>query len=535
MKGGSSAHAPVCKFTGCSQKVPRSNAAQIVDKVPVFGRGFCFCVRMLNDNLSNQVEMEFISIEELVPQDHLLRKIARTIDFGFIREKTRGLYCVDNGRPAVDPVVLFKMLFIGYLFGIRSERQLMREIEVNVAYRWFLGMGLRSAVPHHSTISQNRRRRFADGAVHQEIFDEIVLQALRHRLADGRVLYSDSTHLKASANKNKFELKEVRKSTRGYLEELDRDVARDREAQDKKPLPEKPGDEPGTTLTKVSTTDPESGFMVREGKPRGFFYLDHRTVDGRHGIVTDAFITAGNVHDSMPYLERLDRQRERFGFAVEAVGLDAGYYNAALCKGLSDRLIEGVIAYCRPTHREGMLRKNQFRYDAQTNSYTCPQGQQLACRTTTREGYREYASDPKTCARCPLLAQCTTSRNKTKVVTRHLWEDHREKVNGNRLTVWGKSIYKRRKETVERSFADAKELHGYRYARLRGRMKVQEQALLTAACQNMKKIAMELCKHIVKRPPPTGPQGPGSSPATTLIALISALMTARLSFLQKTA
>ena len=512
-----------------------TGGSQIVDKVPAFGRGFCFWDGMLTNNSSTQTQMEFISIEELVPQDHLLRKIDRVIDFSFIREKTKGLYCADNGRPAVDPVVLFKMLFIGFLFGIRSERQLMREIEVNVAYRWFLGMGLRTAVPHHSTISQNRRRRFADGAVHQDIFDEIVLQAVRHRLADGRVLYSDSTHLKASANKNRFELKDVQKSTRGYLEELDRDVAKDREAQDKKPLPEKPKDEPGTTLTKVSTTDPESGFMVRDGKPRGFFYLDHRTVDGRHGIVTDAFITAGNVHDSMPYLDRLDRQRERFGFTVEAVGLDAGYYNAALCKGLSDRSIEGVIAYCRPTHRQGMLRKNQFRYDAQTNSYTCPQGQKLPCRTTTREGYREYASDPKICASCPLLSQCTTSRNKTKTITRHLWEDHREKVNGNRLTAWGKSIYKRRKETVERSFADAKELHGYRYARLRGRMKVQEQALLTAACQNMKKIAMELCKRIANRPVPKGPQGPSNGGATAFIALIAALLTARFSYLPKTA
>ena len=85
------------------------------------------------------------------------------------------MYCKDNGRPAIDPVVLFKMLFIGYLYGIRSERQLEKEIQVNVAYRWFLGLSLTDEVPDHSTISQNRRRRFKGTDIFQKVFDEIVL------------------------------------------------------------------------------------------------------------------------------------------------------------------------------------------------------------------------------------------------------------------------------------------------------------------------------------------------------------------------
>ena len=129
--------------------------------------------------------MEFVSIEELVPKEHLLRKIDKVIDFGFIRERVKDLYCADNGRPAIDPVVLFKMLFIGYLFGTRSERQLVRDIQVNVAYRWFMGFGLTDKVPDASTISQNRRRRFAEGTIYQEIFDEIVLQAIRRKMVDG--------------------------------------------------------------------------------------------------------------------------------------------------------------------------------------------------------------------------------------------------------------------------------------------------------------------------------------------------------------
>ena len=432
--------------------------------------------------------MEFVSIEELVPQDHLLRKIERVVDFSFIRGKVKDLYCADNGRPAVDPVILFKMLFLGYLFGVRSERQLVREIQVNVAYRWFLGFGLTDKIPDATTFCQNRRRRFNESGIYQEIFDEIVLRAMQRKWISGRVLYTDSTHLKANANKNRFTKEVVAASTRSYLAELEEAVAADREAHGKKPLPAKE-ETPATKEIKVSTTDPESGFMVRDGKPTGFFYLDHRTVDGRHSLITDTFVTPANVHDSVPYLERLDRQRERFGFAVEAVGLDAGYMSAPICRGLEQREIYGVIAYRRPNHVEGQLRKREFVYEANQDAYLCPAGQRLGYRTTTRDGYREYASDPKVCKDCPLLKQCTRSANRTKVITRHVWEESRERVAAHRLTETGREIYSRRKETVERSFADAKQLHGHRYARMRGQLRVLEQCLLAAVCQNLKKMA----------------------------------------------
>lgn len=433
--------------------------------------------------------MEFVSIEELVPKDHLLRKIEKVIDFGFIRERVKDLYCADNGRPAIDPVVLFKMLFIGYLYGSRSERQLVRDIQVNVAYRWFLGFGLTDKIPDASTISQNRRRRFAESTIYQEIFDEMVLQAMRRKMVDGTTLYTDSTHLKANANKHKFELQDVQRSTRDYLETLEEDVARDREVHGKKPLKEKEA-APEVKETKVSTTDPDSGYMVREGKPEGFFYLDHRTVDSRYSIITDTFVTPGNVHDSIPYLSRLDRQRERFGFAVSAVGLDAGYFTAGICKGLAERNIYGAIAYRRPNHIKGYLRKSDYTYNAETDCYTCPEGCTLRYRTTDRLGYRHYASDPAKCRNCPLQPRCTKSANFTKVVTRHIWQDHKDNVNSHRYTDQGKKIYQKRKETVERSFADSKQLHGHRYARLRGMGKAFEQCLLCAAVQNMKKIAL---------------------------------------------
>lgn len=439
-----------------------------------------------------QDEPETVTLEQLVPQDHLLRLIDRHIDFGFIHERTASLYCADNGLPALDPVVLFKMLFIGYLFGIRSERQLVKEIEVNVAYRWFLRLKLSGKVPDASTLSQNRRRRFAGTGIEQAIFDAIVEQAMHHKLIGGRVLYSDSTHPKACANKGRFHLHQVSQKPSHYLAELNAAIEADREAHGKKRLPPDDDDDPPAREVKVSPVDPDAGYMVRDGKPTGFFYLDHRTVDGVHALITDTFVTPASVHDSQPYLARLDRMRERFGFEVAVAGLDAGYFTPHICKGLSERGIYGVIGYCRPTHREGYFYKRDYRYDPVRDGYVCPNGEFLAYRTTNRLGYREYAAQASTCAACPVMSQCTRSRAAIKVVTRHIWQHYKEEVDAHRLTDKGKELYKRRKETVERSFADAKQLHGHRYARYRGLAKVQAQACLAAACQNMKKMALLL-------------------------------------------
>ncbi|MDP4098519.1 IS1182 family transposase [Paenibacillus sp. P96] len=449
---------------------------------------------MLRSNSNVQNSYEFVCLEELVPQNHLLRKIHKHIDFSFILEKVRPYYCEDNGRPSVDPIMLFKMMFIGYLYGIRSERQLEQEVQLNVAYRWFVGLGLTDRVPDHSTLSLNRKR-LQDSDVIQEIFDHIVFKAIELRMVAGRVLITDSTHLKANANKRKHVKQEVAKSVKTYLDDLDEAVQADRAAHGKKPL--KPRKEVTQTKeTKVSTTDPESGYMVRDGKPEGFFYLDHRTVDHKYNIITDVHITPGNVHDSTPYLERLELQTKKFGFnkTLEAVALDAGYYTADICKKLHTKKIYAVIGGRSYTPVKGLIAKWRFKYDPERDLYICPQKQELTYATTDREGYRQYKSDPKICKDCPLLEECTRSKNKQRVLTRHVWQDSKEWVKQNGRSHSGKYLYRLRYQTIERSFADAKELHGLRYCRFRGQKKVLEQALMTAICQNVKKIANHLAK-----------------------------------------
>ena len=310
-------------------------------------------------------------------------------------------------------------------------------MQVNVAYRWFLGLSLTDKVPNASTLSQNRIRRFNESDVYKNIFDNIVEQAMKKRMVSGRTLYTDSTHLKANANKNKHCKVLVQQERQAYLDDLDEAVREDRIHHGKKPLPAVKKSAAEREI-KQSTTDADSGYMVRDGKPKGFFYLDHRSVDSRCNIITDVHVTAGNMHDAVPYLDRLKRQKERFGFAIESVGLDAGYFTAAICKGLEARQIYAVIGYRRPTHRKGDFYKREYRYDASENHYTCPEGQVLKYTTTNREGYRHYQSDPGHCATCASREKCTRSANHVKTITRHVWEDSKERINQHRLTDEGK-------------------------------------------------------------------------------------------------
>jgi len=446
---------------------------------------------MLKAPTPQQYELEMVTLEQLVPADHLVRKIDKYIDFEFIRDEVAHLYCPDNGRPPVDPVRLFKIMLLGYLFGIPSERKLVKEIEVNVAYRWFLRMGLTEKVIDASTLSQNRIRRFNGTDIFERIFENIVNQAIQKGLVGGQTLYTDSTHLKANANKRKARNEERPVRASSYLESVNQAVEADRLAHGKPPLkPDKRA--PKTKNIKVSTTDPDSGYMHREQKPQGFFYLDHRTVDGRHNIILDTHVTPGNVHDAQPYITRLDTTIERFQLNPVAVGLDAGYFIAPVCDALEQRQIAGVFGYRRPVRTKNKLKKKDFRYEADNQGYRCPNGQLLKYKTTNRIGYQEYHSEPAQCARCPFLKDCTQSKSHQKVITRHVMQASVDRANERRLSPQGKKIYRRRCETVERSFADAKQHHGHRYARFRGLGKVQMQSLLAATAQNMKKIAMVL-------------------------------------------
>lgn len=448
-------------------------------------------------------QIELVSIEMLVPENHLLRVIHTHIDFSFIKEKVRPFYSEKQGRPSLDPIVLFKMMLIGYLYGIRSERQLEQDIIPNAAYRWFLGLSLSESVPDHSTLSWNRNNRFKGTTVFQEIFDEVVRLAIGHHMVTGRILITDSTHIQADANKNRYQMQEVVDTPQAYLEQLEIAINQDRVLHEKKPLPPAPEEELGK-VRKTSTTDPESGFMMRKGKPEGFFYLDHRTVDAKFNIITDTFVTPGNVNDSTVYLGRLKHQMETFGFGatLEAVLLDSGYMTPHICKQTVEMGLFALIAERQAPTKEGTLPKKQFAYDSGRDVYVCPAGKELAYATTNRSGFKEYRSDAEICKSCPLQGTCIPGASNRRTVQRHIWEEAKEQVALNGQSEIGKVLYRLRSQTIERSFADAKVLHVLRRCRFRGKEKVQEQALMTAVAQNIKKIARYLSRKAKQGEPP---------------------------------
>lgn len=447
------------------------------------------CGQMLSENrLEKMQQMEMLCIEDLVPEDHILRDIDRALDFSFIYELVRDFYCADNGRPSIDPVVLFKIVLIQYTFGIRSMRQTIKEIEVNMAYRWFLGYGMTEAIPHFTTFGKNYVRRFADTAIFEEIFTRILKEAVDAGFVDARAVFIDATHIKANANNHKYTNETVKLEVKHYQEELQEEIKKDREEHGKKPLkPPKDKGTPPTKTVKKSTTDPECGLFHKGEHKKEFAYTTHVACD-KHNFVLSAEVSAGNVHDSVMfdglYADVLARFPE-----VEKVVMDSAYRTPWIMKQIFDSGRLSVVPYKRPMTKEGFFKKYEYIYDEYFDCILCPNNQVLKYSTTNREGYREYKSDPKICAGCPMRMQCTESKNNQKTVNRHVWEDYIDLAEDVRHTPEGKEIYKLRKETIERVFADAKVKHGLRYTQYRRLARLRMQVLLTFCCMNLKKLA----------------------------------------------
>lgn len=234
--------------------------------------------------------------------------------------------------------------------------------------------------------------------------------------------------------------------------------------------------------------------MTRDRKPKGFFYLNHVTVDGENSIILDAFATPGNVHDSTPYIERLDKIRTEFKLNPKYVGADTGYFNVRVLRELHNRELLPVIGPKRHPSKDKKYSKSHFVYVDEWDVYMCPNLYPMYYKLTNRQGYSEYESLSENCINCPVKDKCLYKGQNKRVIRRHIDEALADKARRFMKTEKGQRYYRRRKETVERIFADAKELHGLRYARYRGLYLVQMQCLMTATAQNIKKIATKLSK-----------------------------------------
>lgn len=451
---------------------------------------------------------EIVDTESLVPANHLLRKIDAAVDFNAIYDMVEPLYCTDNGRPSVDPVVLFKMVIIQHLYGLSSLRRTAEEVSLNVAYRWFLGYRLQEETPHFSTISYNFRHRFTSETVDQ-IFSWILLQMVDAGYVAPGVVFVDGTHIKANANTKKTIKLEVPVAAKRYAQELMEEVNADRVAHVKKPFEDDTTEPPSPPKKKrdntskkklkkhkkeakkktvtVSTTDPDCGLFVKGDHKKQMAYEAHTACDV-HGVVLEVEVTPGNVHDSVPFDDVYDRVVEKFP-DVRTFVADSAYKTPHICKKVFEDGRVLSTAYKRPQTIKGGHDWWKYVYDEYYDCIICPEYQVLDYSTTNRDGYREYKSNPKICANCPTRHLCTHSKDCVKTVTRHIWKDYEELADDARYTPIYQRMYKARKETIERVFADAKEKHGMRYTRYTGLAQVRNWVKLKFAVMNLKKFA----------------------------------------------
>ena len=388
-----------------------------------------------------QLKLHMVTIEDLVPQDHFLRKLETALNLSFVYEETQKLYSHRFGRPAIDPVVLVKYLLVGYLYGIPSERQIEQRIQTDVALRWYLGLDLFDAVPDHSTISQLRRRKPAFRKIFRRLFEEVVRQCIAAGLASGRLLGTDSTHVKANASRASEELVEMPETPGAYWERLDAyeeealETLSKKTGQRRKKRVKQIKKDSRRSHKRVSRTDPESGHMKRPGKPEGPHYLAHQTVDCDHGVILAATVTPGDVHDSVPYLEQLEHIHENI-LPIQAVTADAAYDFPLAHQALDEKKIQ---FYVRPQTVRSTTKvefgREQFWYDEQKDCYVCPNGKALELHGVGRSASAvtwQYQARRADCQSCPDRDRC-------------LSESHRK---------WGRKLEKSVfHETVQRDLA----------------------------------------------------------------------------------
>lgn len=451
---------------------------------------------MLTRQGNTQIKLHCITIEDLVPADHFLRKLDAVVDFSFIYDEVRDLYCPDNGRPGIDPVVLVKYLLVGYLYGIESERRIEREIQVNVAYRWFLGIDLDETVPDHSTISQNRRRRFRGKNLFRRLFEDILSLCIEQGLVDGGIVLTDSTHVKASAS-SKMNMKVlVERETTGYMERLDQYEAAERNRLEGagaiKPQRAGRGKKPGEVERTVNATDPDAGMLQRPGKPEGMHYLSHESVDAANGIIVDVAVTAGNVSDSIPYLGRIEYMREHLGLDIHTACAD-GSYGTSLIYREMERM--GIRLHTPkptggPTYKVE-LRREDFEYDAKKDHFICPTGKMLKLRSLEREQFnicRIYRAARKDCKACPMLSRCVSDSQRSRTIRMNIFEEAVRRQRETDGTPAHKRILDLRQIWCEGTFAAQKARHNLRFLFRRGIEAAEDHCLLSATALNLKRM-----------------------------------------------
>lgn len=458
---------------------------------------------MIGEKKKEERLFYYLRPEELIPQDHILRLIHEHVDFTFIRSKVKHLYS-HTGRPSVDPEVMMRMLLVGYLFGISSERRLCDEVQMHVGYRWFVGLSLEDKVPDHSTFSKNRHGRFKQSVLYQEMFDEIVRQCVEKGLVTGKHLTVDSTLVKANASLRTMEPIVVDLRPKEYLDRVEREnpvKGEDRGEKSNEPWQPR-GDFPGnvgklSNQTHRSKVDPDARLARKSESAKtelgyGVSYL----MDNKSRVILGAGQTLHNRKaDAEIALTLLRRLTWVYKLRPKTLGADKGYATGEFVHRLlrEEKVLPHVpIMDTRAQHERGIYPLERFHYDAEGNRFICPQGKVLRYwGVHWRSKQHMYRASPTDCGRCPVKRECTRSIYRS--LSYHIYEPSLE--IARRLTkTRGYRISQLMRKRIEELFGEAKEFMGLRRAKFRRAIHVREQVLLTATAQNIKRMVRLLSR-----------------------------------------
>jgi transposase len=443
---------------------------------------------MMGQHARSEALFYYFRLEDHIPENHLLRLIDKHISFAFVRERLKDSYS-ETGRPSIDPELLLRILLIGYLYGITSERKLVEELGMHLAWRWFTGLGFDQEIPHHSTFSKNRHGRFQESKLFEELFAEIVKQCVEVGLVRGDHLSVDGSFVEANAAKESRipreqleEVAQVNRRVRQYLVELEK---------------QNPVEEPVHQQEQVSTTDPDSTYATKGGTPARLGYYDNYLVDNNSCIIVGVQATAARLSQETAAAQDMIACFTQWqGREPTSIAADATYGNGEFLQWLLDR---GITPYMRT--RDSALRKNspfygpeRFTYLPESNRYLCPAGEQLNyVGLNVRNRAHAYIGSGKRCGACSQKAQCTSGRYKYLAI--HVHEPARQRARELAATPAFAQAQRHRKK-VEALFAELKHQIGLRRLRLRRMKFVREQFFLAAAAQNMKRLVRFLSQPI---------------------------------------
>jgi len=435
-----------------------------------------------------------ISLEDLVPKDNFYRQVEQSIDLSFVRDLAGEFYS-NIGRPSVDPVVFFKLQLIAFFEGIRSERQLMDTVNLNLAHRWFIGYDLGEPVPDHSSLSKIRERYGLE--VFQQFFEHIVELCFEAGLVWGEELYFDSTKVLANANiKGMIDRAEF--ETQQHLEELferygegvsafSKLVAKyngERLIGARKPHYKRITDD------QVSPIDPDAAPMHPSGGGSAVLgYRDHYVVDGgKERIILSALVAPASITDNTPILDLVDWVCSRWKIKPKLAVGDARYGTISNIVGFEDRGIKAYLATPDLSQRTKYYPAKLFQYDSEKNHYVCPQGQILPLTSRRKtEQVLLYKPKAKVCNTCSVKSECTGSKS-GRHIFRSFFQECLDKAKAYQQTEEYQMAMRKRSVWVEPLFGEAKDFHRLRRFRLRRLLKVNIEGIMIAAGQNLKRL-----------------------------------------------